>query len=147
ATSRRPIGCRAKSRCSRGRHPTSRPCTTCTTTAEPFRPTTCTRAGSTTSIGTSSSTRTPRSGGLRPLPAPLVGEGDEDQHHDAQGDPRGVAGERNAEEAELHDVAGDAACCVDVVELVETDVRTGSGAGGRPGPEAPFDARMVDAHI
>jgi hypothetical protein len=50
-------GCRGRSRCSRCRPRSSRRCTICTTTAAPSRPTTCTRAGSTISTGTSSSSR------------------------------------------------------------------------------------------
>ncbi len=59
-----------------------------------------------------------------------------------------VAGEGNAEEAELHFVAGDDALrrcrCA---EVVEAEATAGAGAGGLAGPEAPFDAGVVARHV
>ena len=54
-----------------------------------------------------------------------------------------VAGQRDAEEAELHHVAGDDLGGVDVREILEAHRHADAGAGGRAGPEAPFDAGMV----
>src|SRR5690606_32717495 len=87
---------------------------------------------------------------LRPsgnAPPPTVTHGGQQQRDDGERDERVVAGERDAEEAELHDVAGDHPGRVDVAQVVEADAGPGAGTGGGTGPEAPFDAGVINAQV